>query len=125
MPVVLARLENEPNDVAIVFPRRIATPGRGQRRRRQEHRVWEWDEVRPAASDIEGFGLLTRNSEQLDWSALGGRTVYVPLIGRETELSSAEESEVCVRILQGHFVAFPAEQMVAPPAGSAWATNGL
>ena len=125
MPCVLATLENEPQPVVIVFPRRTAAASDGRRCRRRTNGGWEWDEVVPALSEIEGFGLMCKNSPDLDWSSLGGRTVYVPLLGRETELSSAEESQVCVRILQGHFVAFPSEEMVAAPPGSVWATNGL
>ena len=118
MPVVAAKHDCEDDDeegMLIVFPRKDdAAPG-----------GWVWDEVEPAASDIDGFGLLTKQSESLDWTALGDRTVYIPLLGRETEVGSAEESNLCVRILQGGFEVLASEQMAAPPAESMWATDGL
>ena len=54
---------------------------------------WVWDEVRPRHRTSPGLDCWTKSSKSFDWSSRAG-TVYVPLLGRETELSSSEESDV-------------------------------
>ena len=120
MPVVLARdsVGKSDRSVAVVFPRRSAAGDDGV------DGGWEWDEVAVCASSIEGYGLETRQSPQLDWGRLR-RPVYIPLLGRETEFGSADEADIFARILQGDFVAFPYSHMMPAPPGFAWASCGL
>ena len=93
MPVILAHDVDDDTQqaVAIVFPRRDASPDGGG---------WAWDEVSVSASAIHGYGLHTRPSSKLDWSRLDV-PAYMPLLGRETEFSTAFETEVFCRVLQG------------------------
>lgn len=118
MPVVIARDPDDPEeaDVIIVIPRRgaIESPGGG----------WQWDEVTVACSAIEGFGLFTCASNSLDW-ARPPNQVYIPIVGRETELGSAIELDIFVRVLSGAFIEFPVERIAPAPLGSCWATNGV
>lgn len=87
---------------------------------------WEWEELAVGLSEIDGYGLMTRESRSLDWASLAGSgPIYIPLLGRETELGSAEEMTVCLNILHGWFVCFPFREMLPPPSDSTWVTNGL
>ena len=117
MPVLLAwDTQGALNQtVRIVFPKRTADNADGG---------WQWDEVAVCSSSIEGFGLEVRHTANLDWTRCKDSPVYVPLLGRETELSSGVEASIFARVLQGSFVAFPFEEMMTPPAGYKWASDG-
>ena len=62
MPVVLARDPEDPEqaNVCVIVPRRVGQGGAAP--------DWEWDEVEVGCSQIQGFGLFTRQTETLDWS---------------------------------------------------------
>jgi len=100
----------------VVFPRKTADGAGGG---------WQWEEVAVCSSHIEGFGLEVRHTPNLDWKRCDATPVYVPLLGRETELSSGVEASLFARVLQGSFVAFPFKNIVAPPPGSKWVSDGL
>ena len=76
--------------VSIVFPRKIEGDG-----------GWAWDEVAVRESTIAGYGLVPRQTEQLDWRTHKS-TVAIPLLGRETEVSSQEDIDILARVLQGN-----------------------
>ena len=65
-----------------------------------------------------------RQTESLDWTQLE-RPVYVPLIGRETELETKQDLDVFARVLQGVFVDFAFGEIAPPPSGTIWATDGV
>lgn len=113
MPVLLVTEDSLGTEslALVIVPRRVDSQ-------------WQWDEVGVVDSTIDGFGLATRESASLDWSA-PPHTVYLPIIGRETELGSAIELDVFGRVLAGLFIEFPFSIIAEPPAGSTWRTNGV
>lgn len=118
MPVVLASDPEDPGapPMLLAFPRRAADDVGG----------WAWDEVAVRRSRIEGYGLFTMSSAQLDWAALETeQRVALPFLGRETEVSCNEMSVIAAKVLRGDFVALPASELCPPPSGWAWATEGL
>lgn len=118
MPVVSAQVADgsEHDRVSIVFPcQDTSVPG-----------GWRWDEVIVDHSDIDGYGLRVRYTDSLDWTNLGKTgPVHIPLIGRETELQSKEDAEIMARVLQGHFLDFAFREIIAPPEGTVWVTDGV
>ena len=91
MPAVLADCEGEA--CVLVFPRRQAAAPGG----------WVWDEVAVTTSAIDGHGLAVVHTQSLDWERLDKGLVFIPLIGRETEVRTAMEAEMCARVLKGDF----------------------
>lgn len=75
--------------IAIAFPRKVDSNG-----------GWAWDEVEVRPSAIDGYGLMPKQSESLDWMNLR-YPVYLPLLGRETELNSRAEADIFGCVLQG------------------------
>ena len=113
MPIVVA--SDSPDDpdsrVHVIVPRRDGSE-------------WRWDEVGVFESPIEGFGLQTRENAMVDWSDLT-HPVYLPIVGRETELGSSMELDVFVRVLTGMFIEFTFDLMAPAPSRSCWVTNGV
>ena len=119
MVVVIAKDAEEPDaSVCVIIPRRIDDGFRGG---------WQWDELSVCESRIAGLGLVTRESEWLDWSSPG--CVCVPILGRETELGSAAELDVFARVLTGTFIEVRTDSRTPTAASreslSARRSNGL
>ena len=114
MPAVLADCEGEA--CVLVFPRRDAEAPGG----------WVWDEVAVTTSAIDGHGLAAVHSGSLDWDALAS-PVFIPLIGRETEVRTAMEAEMCARVLKGDFATLCFAQLAKgqTDGDQPWVTDGL
>ena len=85
MPVVhvIDQRKQQRRLLSLVFPIRTAPDAPTDTR-------WEWPELRARVSSIQGFGLYTRSSDALDWSAVTERrAVALPYLGNETEVESS------------------------------------
>ena len=118
MPVVqlIDRQSADDTVLSCIFPRR------------EDDGTWVWDEVEPIASPIAGYGLGPSKTTGFPWHDVPGDLpgmVIMPLIGRETEVSSAMEADIFERVLRGVFTTLPFWKMRrALPAGHVWCQRG-
>ena len=74
-------------------------------------------------SEIAGFGLAPRQTDALDWSDLS-QPVVMPLLGRETGMSSAAEADVFGRVLRGSFSLLTFRKLAEKWPSTRWRRRG-
>ncbi|KAL3896404.1 MAG: hypothetical protein SGPRY_013282, partial [Prymnesium sp.] len=110
MPVVRVLDASSADVFSLIFPRKAD----GE---------WRWDEVRPLASSVAGFGLAPVLDCDFPWHDAG--SFLLPLLGRETELNSAFEADIFQRVLRGVFTLVHFSKMSAAlPEGHVWCSEG-
>ena len=73
-------------------------------------------------SPLADFGLGPSRASDFDWSEIS-HPVVLPMLGRETEVGSAMEADICVKVLRGEFTLLTCAQLHTPP-GCAWRRLG-